>query len=127
MKRFYYLKAVQTFQFTDNSSIQGLLEAFAGTHLESGFEVTSTDPKILDWLYNSLSASSPITIEEVKHFPSGEKYLISVAAPIAQLDKVWIWLIKTLCFNGWEPFSTHQIANGEGGIHIIHMRKEEEE
>ncbi|MCI0580439.1 MAG: hypothetical protein L0332_35965 [Chloroflexi bacterium] len=127
MKRYYYLKAIQTFRLADESDIQGLLQAFAGTHLASGIQLTSTDPKILDWLYNSLSASTALKVEEVRHFHSGEKYQISVAVPIAQLDQVWIWLIKTLCFNGWEPFSTHQITEPESGMYFIHFRREEEE
>lgn len=86
--------------------------------------VTTTDPSILDWLYDEVKKLIPnCATKNELHDLMGERIGFSFHRLEDKDSKVARWILKLLCENGFEPFAT---STGEvAQYHVdFHLRRE---
>ena len=86
--------------------------------------ILSSDPSILSWVFTEAKKLIPSCATRAEFYDvTGER----VSFQLHQLNnkdfEVYVWLIKLLCENGYEPFEMIDIGKYTTAPNFLHFRK----
>jgi hypothetical protein len=100
------------------------MEKYIYVRILSGNYIWASDPSVLNWIFTEVKKHIPscATRNEL-HDVIGERVSFQLHQLNSKDTEVYMWLLKLLCENGYEPFEVIDAGTFISVPNILHFRK----